>query len=78
MFNGFTQRTIDFMWNLRLNNTKAWFEENKEDFRRDFQTPMKELGIEVNRIVSGYKFLMPFYDYFITLDNDPEPPENKR
>ena len=27
----------------------------------------------VSRLVSGYKFLMPFYDYFITLDADPEP-----
>jgi len=26
-----------------------------------------------NRLVSGYKFLMPFYDYFITLDSDPDP-----
>ena len=25
------------------------------------------------RLVSGYKFLMPFYDYFITLDSDPIP-----
>jgi len=27
----------------------------------------------VDRIVAGYRFLMPFYDYFITLDDDPEP-----
>jgi hypothetical protein len=26
-----------------------------------------------NRLVSGYQFLMPFYDYFITLDSDPDP-----
>jgi len=26
-----------------------------------------------DRLVSGYKFLMPFYDYFITLDSDPDP-----
>jgi len=47
MFNGFTNRTIDFMWNLRLNNEKAWFEENKENFRRDFQNPMKALAKDV-------------------------------
>ncbi|MCL2841205.1 MAG: DUF2461 domain-containing protein [Defluviitaleaceae bacterium] len=47
MFNGFTPRTIDFMWNLRLNNQKAWFEAHKEDFKQDFQTPMKALGKEV-------------------------------
>jgi len=27
----------------------------------------------VDRLVSGYKFLMPFYDYFVTLDSDPDP-----
>ena len=55
MFNGFSQRTIDFMWNLRVNNEKAWFEENKEDFKRDFQEPMKALGLEVfERITALY------------------------
>ena len=55
MFNGFSQRTIDFMWNLRLNNEKAWFEAHKEDFRRYFQTPMKDLGQEVfERIATEY------------------------
>ena len=47
MFNGFTPRTIDFMWNLRFNNRKAWFEENKEDFQQDFNIPMKALAKEV-------------------------------
>ena len=47
MFEGFSQRTIDFMWNLRLNNNKPWFEEHKDEFRREFLNPMKELGAEV-------------------------------
>jgi len=47
MFEGFSQYTIDFMWNLRFNNNKPWFEEHKEEFRREFLTPMKELGGEV-------------------------------
>ena len=55
MFDGFSQRTIDFMWNLRLNNEKAWFEAHKEDFLRDFQSPMKLLGLEVfERINTDY------------------------
>jgi len=55
MFHGFTPRTIDFMWNLRLNNRKSWFEANKEDFRQDFQNPMKALGNEVfQRITDDY------------------------
>jgi uncharacterized protein (TIGR02453 family) len=47
MFTGFTQATIDFMWNIRLNNNKTWFEEHKDGYKRDFQLPMKELGQEV-------------------------------
>ena len=47
MFTGFAQKTIDFMWGIRLNNNKPWFEEHKDEFKRDFQFPMKELGQEV-------------------------------
>ena len=55
MFTGFTQKTVDFMWNIRMNNNKAWFEEHKDEFKSDFQTPMKELGQEVfERITADY------------------------
>ncbi|MCL2694686.1 MAG: DUF2461 domain-containing protein [Oscillospiraceae bacterium] len=47
MFNGFSPATIDFMWNLRLNNNKPWFEAHKDEFICDFQAPMKVLGCEV-------------------------------
>lgn len=55
MFSGFSQQTVDFMWNLRFNNNKPWFEEHKDDFIRDFQNPMKELGKEVfDQIASDF------------------------
>jgi len=55
MFQGFTPATIDFMWNLRMNNNKTWFDANKERFKQDFQTPMKDLGREVyDRIMEDY------------------------
>jgi len=47
MFTGFSQKTIDFMYNIRLNNNREWFEAHKDDYKRDFQTPMKALGLEV-------------------------------
>ena len=47
MFNGFSPHTIDFMWNLRFNNRRDWFEAHKEEYKRDFLSPMKELGGEV-------------------------------
>jgi len=51
-FTGFTQNTINFMWNLRLNNNKPWFEEHKDEFIRSFQAPMKALGQEVFKRVT--------------------------
>ena len=55
MFNGFSQGTIDFMWNLRFNNKRLWFEAHKDEFIRVFQTPMKELAKEVyERINSDF------------------------
>ncbi|MCL2366947.1 MAG: DUF2461 domain-containing protein [Oscillospiraceae bacterium] len=53
MFEGFSQRTIDFMWNLRFNNNKEWFDAHKDDFVNDFQSPMKALGREVYEQVSA-------------------------
>ena len=47
MFEGFSQRTIDFMWNLGLNNERSWFEAHKEEYLRDFLNPMKALGQDV-------------------------------
>ena len=52
-FTGFSERTIEFMWNLRLNNNKTWFEANKDAFVRDFQTPMKQLGRDVFMRISA-------------------------
>jgi len=55
MFEGFSQKTLDFMWSLRFNNEKSWFEAHKDEFIRDFQTPMKALGREVfERINSDF------------------------
>ncbi len=54
-FTGFTQKTIDFLWDIRLNNNKSWFEEHKEEFKQYLQFPMKALGQEIfERITSDY------------------------
>ncbi|MCL2868893.1 MAG: DUF2461 domain-containing protein [Candidatus Bathyarchaeota archaeon] len=55
MFTGFTQKTIDFMWSIRLNNNRSWFEAHKDEYKHDFQAPMKELGQEVfAKIIADY------------------------
>ena len=47
MFNGFTDGTIDFMWNLRFNNERPWFNAHKEEFLECLDRPMKALAAEV-------------------------------
>lgn len=52
MFEGFSQNTINFMWNIRFNNNKEWFDSHKDDFKQYLQLPMKELGLSVFKQVS--------------------------
>lgn len=44
MFQGFSPRTVDFMWGIRFHNEKSWFEAHKEEYVRDFQRPLKALA----------------------------------
>ena len=53
MFTGFTDATVDFMWGIRFNNERAWFEAHKEDYLQSFYRPMKELGAEVYDYISA-------------------------
>lgn len=51
MFTGFTDETVDFMWGIRFNNERTWFEAHKEVYLTQFYQPMRELGEEI------YEFL---------------------
>ena len=51
MFQGFSQETVDFMWGIRFNNEKSWFEPRKADYQTYFLSPMKELGFQVQSAV---------------------------
>lgn len=44
MFQGFSERGIGFLWGIRFNNNKPWFEEHKQDFKTYVEVPMKELA----------------------------------
>ena len=47
MFIGFTDETVDFMWGIRFNNERTWFEAHKETYLTQLYQPMKELGNEL-------------------------------
>ena len=128
MFQGFSGATVDFMWGIRFNNEKGWFEAHKEEYLTTFQRPMKALADEVygaftdrhpdldlickvsriyrdarrlfgrgpykdhlwlsltrpheeplwshdlvDLLLEGYEFLLPYYEYMLSLSGDPDP-----
>ena len=44
MFEGFTPETIDFLWGIRMNNNRDWFQAHKKDYVNHLYEPMKALG----------------------------------
>lgn len=46
-FTGFYPETIDFLWGIRLNNNREWFEAHKADYQRFLWEPMKALAADV-------------------------------
>ena len=47
MFEGFSEKTVDFLWGIRFNNNREWFLEHKKDYTDHLYEPMKALGQEL-------------------------------
>lgn len=47
MFEGFSPQTVDFLWGIRFNNERSWFEAHKTDYQTYLLAPMKELAADV-------------------------------
>ena len=47
MFQGYTQKTVDFMWGIRFNNERGWFMEHKEEYQKELLEPTRALAHEV-------------------------------
>lgn len=43
-FEGFSPETVDFLWGIRLNNDRGWYQEHKEECRRTLTVPMNQLA----------------------------------
>lgn len=52
MFQGFSPESIEFLWGIRFNNERSWFEEHKQEYVERIQRPLKELGIELQQEVA--------------------------
>lgn len=46
-FQGFDPAVVDFMWGIRFNNSREWFEPRKAEYKEIFEAPMKELCREL-------------------------------
>ncbi len=44
MFEGFSPEAIDFLWGIKFNNRKDWFDEHKRQYLDALYEPMKALG----------------------------------
>ena len=47
MFSGFTPETVDFLWGVRMNNNRDWFQAHKKQYVDTLYEPMKALGKEL-------------------------------
>ena len=52
MFTGFTPETVDFLWGIRMNNNREWFQANKQVYTDTLYHPMKALGQELWELFS--------------------------
>ncbi len=43
-FPGFTPETVDFLWGIRMNNNRDWFQDHKQQYVQRLYEPMKALG----------------------------------
>ena len=53
MFQGFSDTTIDFMWGIRFNNDRTWFNRHKQEYIDSFYEPMKALNAELYQRMSA-------------------------
>ncbi len=51
VFEGFPEELTDFLWELRFNNNKEWFNENRSRYHTLFKEPMDAFAKEVNEIL---------------------------
>lgn len=50
-FRGFPEEVTDFLWELRFNNNKEWFDKNRERYVQLFKEPMDAFAYEMNEML---------------------------
>ena len=52
MFQGYTQGAVDFLWGLKLNNERPWFQAHKEEFLALVDRPTRELAAQLTQAMT--------------------------
>lgn len=50
-FQGFLPAAVDFLWQLRFNNERSWFEPRKQEYIDLIREPMRQLATQVQQTV---------------------------
>lgn len=53
MFQGFSQGAVDFLWGVRFNNERSWFEAHKQEYLDLVIAPLQELGRQVHAAMTA-------------------------
>lgn len=56
MFQGYDQQTVDFLWGIRFNNDRSWFQEHKEQYQIHLLAPTRALG---EQLYDGLHAMLP-------------------
>lgn len=56
----YSEKTVDFLWNLRLNNSREWFQEHKAEYEALMLRPTKDLG---NALYEHLRDKAPAHDW---------------
>lgn len=48
-FRGFQPEMMDFLWELKMNNSKEWMEQNRERYRTDFKEPFDDFAFTLRK-----------------------------
>jgi uncharacterized protein (DUF2461 family) len=43
MFQGFSEKTVRFLWGIRFNNERSWFEAHRDEYREVLEGPCAPL-----------------------------------
>lgn len=61
MFQGFSDETNEFLWGIRLNNSREWFQPRKQIYVDKVYTPLKDLAWEVQDRMTALYPEEPFF-----------------